>query len=275
MAVYIVTGKLGGGKSLSCVRQIKEYLGRGAPVATNLDIFMDKMARPQSRAYVTRLPDHPTAVDLEALGNGNPSYDESKNGLIVLDECAMWLNTRDWQDKTRQDLINWCLHSRKLGWDMMLIVQDLGLIDKQVRTALCEYTVICRRLDRLKMPLIGNLAKLFGFKLNMPRIHVATVKYGTSHDSPVADRWVFRGSDVYHAYDTKQVFNPSTGPGLHCTLPAWHLVGRYQKQYHWKELLTMAVLSPLWLTIKVCEVITSHRYRVVRGRLITTVQAAA
>ena len=91
-----------------------------------------------------------------------------KKQLVVLDECGTWLNTREWQDKSRQNLIDWMLHSRKKGWDIILIVQDLALIDKQVRTALCEFVVICRRLDRLSMPLVSPFAKLFGLKVTLP-----------------------------------------------------------------------------------------------------------
>ncbi len=50
-----------------------------------------------------------------------------KKQLVVLDECGTWLNTREWQDKSRQNLIDWMLHSRKKGWDIILIVQDLAL----------------------------------------------------------------------------------------------------------------------------------------------------
>ncbi len=84
MAVYIVTGKLGAGKTLCTVGRIKEYLREGRSVATNLDINMIGMAdKPQSRVTLTRLPDHPNANDLDALGSGNETYDEAKNGLIV------------------------------------------------------------------------------------------------------------------------------------------------------------------------------------------------
>lgn len=240
MAVYIVTGKLGSGKTLCAVGRIREYLAEGRPVATNLDIDMVGLAtKDESRVTVTRLPDHPKVVDLDGLGSGNSSYDELKNGLIVLDECGTWLNTREWQDKGRNDLIDWFLHSRKHGWDIMLIVQDLALIDKQIRTALCEFVVICRRLDRMSVPIISPFAKLFGLKVKMPKVHVATVKYGTSLDAPVSERWIYRGNDLYAAYDTKQIFKADNGIGLHTVLSRWHLKGRYMKPDYRKVLYAL------------------------------------
>jgi len=262
MAVYIVTGKLGSGKTLAAVGRIRDYLRRGARVATNLDINMPGFGNPMSRAWVHRLPDHPTRSDLDLLGTGQDGLDEEKNGLLVLDECATWLNSRDWSDKGRQAFIDWALHSRKLGWDLMLIVQDISTIDKQVRTSLAEFHVIVKRLDRLAIPFIGGFFKMFGMKVRPPKIHAAFVKYGTDIHAPISDRWLYRGRDLYTAYDTKQVFkhdqliNGVSVPnvGNHCTLSAWHLQGRYLTQkrplWHWPVLLVF------WFAFNIVEQIT-------------------
>lgn len=258
MAVYLVTGKLGSGKTLAAVGRIRDYLKKGARVATNLDIYMEGFGNPQSRLWVHRLPDHPTREDLVALGRGQPGVEEEKNGLIVLDECGTWLNSRDWSDKGRQELIDWALHSRKLGWDLLLIVQDLTLIDKQIRTALVEFHVMVKRLDRLAIPIVSAWGKLFGLNLKPPKIHAAFVKYGASPDAPISERWVYRGKDLYRAYDTRQVYRPAMPingvliphVGNSCTLSAWHLVGRYQSPtrplWHWPILLVLAFAY--WIT---------------------------
>ena len=43
MAVYVVTGKLGAGKTLVAVGKIKDKLNQGCKVATNLDLNLDKL----------------------------------------------------------------------------------------------------------------------------------------------------------------------------------------------------------------------------------------
>jgi len=227
MSVYIITGKLGSGKTLVCVGRIHDYLARGARVATNLNIFMHHMAeKPDSMVFVERLPDYPTVESLTDLGSGNESYDEEKNGLLVLDEAGTWLNTRAWaSDKGRQPMLDWMLHARKLGWDVLLIVQDLNIIDKQVRLALAEHLVICKRADRLAIPFLSKIIKLFtGVQLTFPKIHFATVRYGCERESPIVDRWWYAGKRFYSAYDTKQVFNPFYEHGTFCTLPKRYLV---------------------------------------------------
>ncbi|GAL09053.1 hypothetical protein JCM19233_18 [Vibrio astriarenae] len=117
-------GKIRAGKSLTSVGRIRDAFERGAPVATNLDINLKNMlGRDKKNTRLYRLPDKPQLIDLEAIGNGNTTYDEAKNGLLVLDECGTWFNSRTWNDKSRQDVINWFLHARKLGWDLIFIVQ--------------------------------------------------------------------------------------------------------------------------------------------------------
>lgn len=228
MAVYFVTGKLGAGKSLVTVGKIRDYLSEGRRVATNLDLWLDEMFTYHD-ASVTRLPDKPRPQDMDSLGPGyehedDRHNDESKYGLIVLDECGTWLNTREWNDKERRKLIDWFRHARKLRWDIMFLIQDLDSCDKQIVGALCEHLVVCRRLDRFKIA---------GIKL--PRLHIANVYYGSTTEVRV-EKWTYRGTDLFTSYDTRQLFRDGiefydSGPvdmrAPYTMLSAHHLKGRY------------------------------------------------
>lgn len=241
MSVYVVTGKLGSGKSLIAVSRIREYLRQGRRVATNLDLYLEHMMPAHSRATVIRLPDKPRLEDLEALGTGDgrpvDEYDEGRFGLLVLDELASWMNARAWNDRSRLEVIEWFLHARKYHWDVLLLVQDIDAIDKQLRGALAEHLVVCRRLDRMVFPIVGPLIKvLTGSKMPMPKLHVATVYYGDTPQGMKVDRWWYRGTDLFRAYRTGQVFmsgHELVGGELrdmrasYTMLSAWHLRGRY------------------------------------------------
>ena len=210
MPVYVVTGKLGSGKTLSMVGRIKQYIEAGKPVAANIDINLRALVSKRPRAPVVRLPDKPSAADLLALGAVHSTAREELNGAIVLDEAAMWLNARTYNDKGRQALIDWFLHSRKLGWDVFLIVQSLSLLDKQIRDSLVEYTVTCRRLDRIKVPFIGRIGSVLTAGLwsgQMPQVHLAIVRYGMGPGSMHADTWLYRGRDLYAAYQSVQIID--------------------------------------------------------------------
>ena len=146
MPIYIITGRLGSGKSLATVGRIRDLLAEGRPVATNLDLNLEKLCGPKAKTpRVVRLPDKPTVGHLDSLGRGNESYDETKNGGIFLDEVSQLLNARNWQDKRQQDVIDWLVHSRKKGWDVYFICQHISQVDRQVRDALVEYLVERRR----------------------------------------------------------------------------------------------------------------------------------
>ncbi len=256
MTVYIITGKLGSGKTLSAVGRIRDYLLQDRRVATNLDLRLDKLLPVTSTVVVDRVPDKPAKIHLDALGTGydmSQGYDEQKSGLLVLDELGSWLNSRSWQDKERASVIDWFIHARKFGWDVLLIVQDVSIIDKQLRDTLCEHLVVCRRLDRLAVPLIGWLFKLFGFNPRLPRIHVASVFYGDNEQALRVDRWFYRGTDLYSAYDTAQVFvsdyividgHQFDMRASFSVLSAWTLLGRYrQKRSFRSACITMLIWS--------------------------------
>lgn len=235
MAVYFVTGKLGAGKTLCAVGRIRDYLAHGRPVATNLDLNLSNLLHPFAKTpRLFRVPDKPKVEDLELIGSGNTTYDESKNGLLVLDECGTWFNARSWNDKTRQPVINWMLHARKLGWDVIFIIQDISIVDKQAREALAEHVVYCRRLDRLTLPVVGFLYSIVtGKKLPMPRVHLAVVKYGDQANALIVERWTYRGGDLYTAYDTKQAFTDYYEDGVYSLLTPWQKCGRYMVPRNW------------------------------------------
>lgn len=219
MAGYVITGTRGAGKSLVAVARIREYLEQGRPVATNLDIDLVKLCKTAPAAPLIRMPDRPLAEDFEGLPVVHDTGNEELNGAIVLDECAVWLNAREWNGGDRQRIVDWLLHSRKRGWDLFFIVQDVGLLDKQARTTLFDYRVSCKRLDRLRIPFLGRILKLLSLGTisgNMPRVHLGVVTYGFGPGAPHADTWVYRGSDLYSAYRTTQLFTADRSSGNYC-----------------------------------------------------------
>lgn len=231
MADYALTGKKGTGKTKHAVQIIRDrYLARGFAVATNLDIDLKVLFGPRSRKTYIRVPDKPTSFDLMAAGHGNPdSYDENKNGALVLDEMATWLNTRTFADKDRAAVLDFIAHGRKLGWDSYFIMQDVGQVDKQLRESFLEYVVRHRRFDRVKVPFVGwILQALFGERAAyFPRFHVAVTRAGTNPTDLVTDRATFRGDDLHAAYDTRQIFRPDYPHGCFTVLSPWHVEGRF------------------------------------------------
>lgn len=232
MSADLIQGKKGSGKSKLSVMLMRDHLLKGRLVATNLDLFLDKLMPSDSRAYAIRIPDKPSISDLELLGSGNNGdrYNEDHDGLLVLDELATWLNARTFGDKDRQPVLDWLVHSRKHGWGTKLICQDLVQIDKQARESQVEYVTRCIRMDRMRIPLVGGIiAALFGPEAGyLPRMHIATRRLGLDPKGLTAQTWYYRDGGVQAGYDTLQIFRNDYPHGAHCLLSAWHLVGRHQ-----------------------------------------------
>lgn len=229
MSVHIVTGKLGSGKTLVAVGKIQDYLNQDRIVATNLNLYLENLINPfakKSQCY--RLPDKPTVDDLQMLpkpfGDDESFYDENKTGLLVLDECATWFNSRSWNDKGRKDVIDWFIHARKYGWDIIFILQNVLMMDAQARDGLAEHVVHCKRLDRFSIPFLTPFLRMGGFNVRPPQIHIGIVKYGAAEASPLIERWVYTGRSLYSSYQTRQVFS-SDNNALSMMLPPYYFYG--------------------------------------------------
>lgn len=208
MPGWIIQGVRGEGKSLAAVGKIKEYMLKGRPVATNLNLFLENLLPHDNSSIAYRLPDHPRLVDFQMLP---PAYDpkykrEDMNGLLVLDELGTWLNARNWNDKNRLEMLNWLFLSRKDHWDLILLAQDYEMIDSQVRTTLCDFIVQASRLDRQKIPYLASTLRFFGLSGMMPRVHRYHVYYGMSFQTNPVETWTYTGKDFYYGYDTNQKF---------------------------------------------------------------------
>lgn len=197
--IFIVTGKLGAGKSLLAVQRAIDYGLEGRRIATNFHIdFARICTKPDThlaKCPVTVIPSIPTHDDLVMLGQGGQHEDTA--GALILDECAQFLNSRNWQGPEREKIINWMLHARKRRWDVFLIIQHERMLDKQIRDALAEYVVTIKRTDRMSVPFLP---------VKLPRLHIGVVRYGLEANAPVADRWFTRGALPMQCYDTTQIF---------------------------------------------------------------------
>lgn len=212
MAIYIVTGPLGSGKGLFCDMIATQAYRAGRRVASNYPIntyLMDK----NSQQPITVIPPKFTYDDLMALGRGCDENDLSQLGVLILDELAISLNSRNFKDNGRQKLLEFFIQSRKHGWDVYMQAQDAFMIDKQVVDAMTEFTVKLSRLDSLRVPFLSSFLELI-FPKNFGRTSKRTsilphiVKYQIFHNSggkPI-EKGSFRAKDFFGLHDTNFIF---------------------------------------------------------------------
>lgn len=222
MSFYLVQGTLGDGKTSFATHRALQYIKKGRRVAANFPLDFTEFPAASPDAFVTVLPDVPTSEHLYALGRGGD--DEHVAGLLILDEGVFMLNARSWNDKDRQKVVEWLALSRKLGWDVMILIQHIQALDKQIRLLFGQYLVICRKVESLKF---------FGF-LRLKGLHLAVQRLGTDPHAPVTDRTFYRPASLGKAYDTKKLFSQEGADGMYCTLTRRLAVLRYQPLPKWK-----------------------------------------
>lgn len=75
-------------------------------------------------------------------------YGKEGSCLLIIDEAGILFNSRDWNVKPdeRKEWIKFLSQSRKFGYDIVFIVQDVRMMDRQIRS-LAEYEVQHKKLN--------------------------------------------------------------------------------------------------------------------------------
>jgi hypothetical protein len=170
MAVYLVSGPPGEGKTAFTMRKVARTLcgSKPKPVVTNVRLRPDLGAfvarhsvsrlRPRLRARRAELIDRSVHVldELPELFRIRVPPAVEGSWVVVLDEAGTWLNSRAWSAKGRDQMIEWFAQHRKLGSDVFLIAQDEDMIDKQIRGLINERIELrnMKRVKRFGVPLL-------------------------------------------------------------------------------------------------------------------------
>jgi len=115
--IYIFFGKMGSGKSTNAAAEIRRFARAGRPVWVNFPI--SKAPEGGAPAGIWRA-DH--VEDLMFM----------KNGLYVIDEAYMELNSRNWAT-LKPEVFQAMTHVRKRGMTVIVIAQSWKRIDVSIR----------------------------------------------------------------------------------------------------------------------------------------------
>jgi zona occludens toxin len=140
MAMLIFTGTLGSGKSYHalCLGLEKVRAKRENIVVANFPIVAKNDKEKKRWFYQENL----TVDFLIKKSFSEGIYGKEGRGLVIIDEAPLMFNSRDsfMQSKERREWIKFFSLSRRFGYDIILISQDLRMIDRQIRT-MAEYEV--------------------------------------------------------------------------------------------------------------------------------------
>lgn len=166
--VWGITGNLGGGKSLSAVCLAAYAIARGYYVVSNITLKIDVLAE-EYGPYVRRLYQHfsfnDAGFDPFKLPTGSPrGTPGGKRVLVIMDECAEWIDqyTSVQRDDRIRRFMSWLRHSSKRSQDVILVVQRLDYLNKNIRLLISKWLIVddlrVWRIPVLKMtvPFMGG-----------------------------------------------------------------------------------------------------------------------
>lgn len=141
--ISIYTGTPGSGKSLHVAKNIYSSLRSGKLTICNFEINLEKVHKKKYKSLPFKYIDN---LDLtpEKLINISKDYFKGKKRvkedsiLLIIDECQLLFNSREWQKGNRRYWLSFFSQHRKYGYEIILVAQFDGMVDKQIRS-LIEY----------------------------------------------------------------------------------------------------------------------------------------
>lgn len=141
------TGTPGSGKSLHAAQKIYWRLKLGKPTICNFVINTEKFRRARF-VFVENYeltPEYLIKYSRELYGDKRPAEGSI---LLVIDEAQLLFDCRAWKGRGRAAWTSFFTQHRKFGYEIILICQFIGMLDKQLRS-IVEYEEIHRKLTNM------------------------------------------------------------------------------------------------------------------------------
>lgn len=200
--IALFSGTPGSGKSLD-IAQIIYYRVRFGDrrVICNFDINLDKIKKPHKEIFTYVPNDKLNPKKLIEISKDYFKNHKFKEGriLLIIDECQLLFNAREWNSSGRSEWLSFFTQHRKYGYDVFLVAQFDGMVDRQIRS-LIEYNYIHRKVSNFGIG--GKLLSLFGGG----KLFVC-VKVWYPLNQKVGSEWFRASKKYYQIYDTYNTFD--------------------------------------------------------------------
>lgn len=162
--ISLYSGTPGSGKSLHIAQRIYHGLRYGRPTICNFEINLDNVRKKNKQKlpflYVDNMDMNPDMLISYSQKFFNGRRIKEDSILLVIDECQLIFNSREWQKTGRKEWLSFFSQHRKYGYEVVLVAQFDGMIDRQIRS-LIEYNIIHRKASNFG--LVGKIMTLFSF----------------------------------------------------------------------------------------------------------------
>lgn len=148
MAIDLFSGTPGSGKSLHAAKKIVDWSRAGKPVITNFEVDLSRYPKANQICVDDDdlTPDFLVRFSREYFSGRKLTKKDEDTILLVIDECQLMFNSREYQKRDRKSWIKLFSTHRHLGYHVILIAQMDKMLDKQIR-GLIEYEYIHRKLS--------------------------------------------------------------------------------------------------------------------------------
>lgn len=188
--IYLYSGKPGSGKSLHVARDILIKLNmkkKKNKVIANFPVNLDMVIHKENFTYVDN--SQLTVNFLIQYAFNNHIEGVEGQTLLVVDECHVLWNARDFNSKSRMEWLKFFSQHRKLGYNIILVSQGDRQIDRQIRLQI-EYDVKHRKLNNfgfmqfVPIPFFIAVTYWYGVNEKMDiEMFSYKKKYGSFYDS--------------------------------------------------------------------------------------------
>ncbi len=207
--IYLFSGTPGSGKSLDVAKAILEQIKNGRPCIGNFEINYEKIKGRKKGEFTyidnyEMTPDKLIQYSREVFKN-KPRIREDYI-LLVIDECQLLFNARDWNIRGRNEWLSFFTQHRKFGYKIILVAQFDRMVDRQIRS-LIEYEYVHRKVSNYG---IGGLilSSVLGGGM------FVSVQIWYPLKEKVGSKWFKCRKSLYSLYDTYNMFSMTDGVGV-------------------------------------------------------------
>lgn len=236
--IHVVSGKLGSGKSLHCVRVMRDHLAGGGCVRTNIHLNAPEIARQVSRRLSPAQFGQLSATDdPKQIPTGDRRGHGSRRTIVLLDECLNWFQSSaaSAKDERKNTWGEWLRQSDKLGQDVWFVAQNFERAAKWIRE-LAQVSLEVFALRDVKIGMILPLWLLFP-----PFRKMYVVKWRDVRSGMIQKIEIHRYSpDLFKLYDTSETYGFVGAESAYNAVRLW-------PRYHppvWAAFLCLLVCVP-------------------------------
>jgi zona occludens toxin (predicted ATPase) len=216
MSVDLYTGTPGSGKSYAAAIKINQWLLKRRNVISTMAFDVKRASRNGKRrigkyeyVFIRDL----TPKQLVEFAEANHREGKEGQTLIVIDECHILFNPREYMQNGRKEWLLFFAYHRHYGFDILLISQQVISIDKQIRGMIeteFRYRKINNRGMWKMLPVTVFLVIEFWF-VNKTKVSAHFFRYRRSvarlYNSYEANRAISEKLGVFHAQDSADVLD--------------------------------------------------------------------